>query len=62
MVQQIVCGSVLKYSWTKKRLELWSLVEEFKKDDVCYRFCWTYIVSALPRKLLEGLETSKYDK
>jgi hypothetical protein len=59
MVQQIVCGSMLKYSRTKERLELWILVEEFKKDAVCYRFCETYIASTLPRKLLKGMEASK---
>jgi hypothetical protein len=50
---------MLQYDWTKKIQDVWKLEEELDKDAVICGFDSTYTISALPRKFLKGLETSK---
>ena len=50
---------MLKYDWTKEIQDMWKLEEELDKDAVSHRFDSTYTVSALQRKFLKGLNTSK---
>jgi hypothetical protein len=42
--------------WTKETQQVWRLKKELDKGAVCHQFYSTYTASALPTKLLEGLE------
>jgi len=49
------------YDWRKGRQEDGRLEEELDTSVVCGRFCVTLTVSTLPRRLIKGLEASKYE-
>jgi hypothetical protein len=52
-----------KYNWTKKTQEEEEEEEEEEdKNSVCYRFYSTFTARTLPRKLLNGSETSNVRK